>query len=82
MTFEEYQELAKNGCNICGSYDGLCVDHDHKCCAGKKSCGECVRGILCRRHNLAEGFLNSDPDEAIALAFYILNSRIRSEQLS
>lgn len=23
------------------------VDHDHKCCPGRKSCGKCVRGLLC-----------------------------------
>ena len=31
------------------------VDHDHDCCPGKKSCGNCVRGILCRTCNAGMG---------------------------
>lgn len=23
------------------------IDHDHNCCPGSRSCGKCVRGILC-----------------------------------
>jgi hypothetical protein len=52
------------GCGICGSkgegskkLDFLCVDHDHKCCNKRKTCGDCVRGLLCGLCNLRLGML-------------------------
>ena len=36
------------------------VDHDHRCCPSERSCGRCVRGILCMRCNMALGSLGDD----------------------
>jgi|SRR5690349_2746341 len=43
QTFKEQE----GRCAICGREAALSVDHDHNCCPGEKSCGECVRGLLC-----------------------------------
>jgi len=64
---EQYDEmLAKQDgkCALClrpQDKKHFSVDHDHRCCQGKKSCGKCVRGILCqpcnRRVASLEGFI-------------------------
>ena len=59
------------GCAICGKPPNgkkLCVDHDHRCCPGVRSCGNCVRGLLCSDCNL--GNFHDDPAVMRAAAEY------------
>ncbi len=49
-------------CALCPTMQGetkrrMCVDHSHKCCAGIRCCGKCIRGILCGNCNRRIGFL-------------------------
>lgn len=47
------------GRRLCKKY-GVCIDHDHQCCLGSKTCGKCIRGVLCSRCNLVLGLLYED----------------------
>ena len=55
LTLKEFKERSKNGCEICHQQPEytLHVDHDHSCCSGYKTCGVCVRGIICPSCNKA-----------------------------
>jgi len=45
-------------CALCGRLgEALQVDHDHRHCAGREGCRQCVRGLLCPRCNTALGKL-------------------------
>jgi hypothetical protein len=35
------------------------IDHDHSCCNGQRSCGKCIRGVLCSSCNLSLGHVES-----------------------
>ncbi len=65
ITREYYETMlaGQNGCcAICGRSDdaGLVVDHDHFCCPGEKSCGDCIRGLLCSLCNLKLGWVETN----------------------
>lgn len=66
-------------CAICGTTEpgakGWAIDHDHACCAETKTCGECVRGILCGRCNLAIGLFDDDPGRLRDAAEYVTKLR-------
>jgi len=75
LTVERLQEMLAGGCDVCGSHERLQVDHDHTCCPdGRKrgrSCGRCVRGILCHHCNTAMGLLKESPERAEAMARHL-----------
>lgn len=47
------------------------VDHDHACCPGDRSCGRCIRGILCPGCNKALGCARDDVKRLRGLADYL-----------
>ena len=49
------------------------IDHDHSCCAGKGSCGNCIRGALCSKHNMALGQFADDIDQLKLGILYLEN---------
>lgn len=67
LTLAEYDNMlaAQHGCcAICRRPQSdfkrkLCVDHDHSCCPGVRSCGKCVRGLLCAGCNFAVSVLEN-----------------------
>lgn len=67
ITFEQYDAMlnAQNGgCAICGDVPklkSLHIDHDHSCCPGKRSCGKCIRGLLCGSCNWGIAYLKDSP---------------------
>ena len=36
------------------------VDHDHRCCPTERTCGKCIRGLLCSPCNMTLGFMQDD----------------------
>jgi hypothetical protein len=66
-------EAQRGRCPICGQpfrtewpsrkYDSACIDHDHET--------GIIRGLLCRRCNLAIGLCNDDPETLLAASAYV-----------
>ena len=70
-----YQALLiaqENACIVCGFAGGkLVVDHNHKCCPGSQSCGDCVRGLLCNNCNTGLGMFADSPARLRTAALYL-----------
>lgn len=78
LTTLDYDELCENGCQICGIFvDRLYIDHDHSCCTeDSKSCGDCVRGVLCPTCNYGLGNFKDDIKLLLAAFKYLQNNRM------
>jgi hypothetical protein len=77
----------RGACAICGTainraYEGTTgkkgpkpnsahIDHDHRCCSGKKACGNCVRGLLCSNCNHGLGSFKDSLERLEAAIAYL-----------
>lgn len=69
--YDAMLEAQGGHCLTCEATEGLVVDHDHACCPDQKSCGKCVRAILCNGCNTALGMAKEDATRLRKLADYI-----------
>lgn len=68
-------------CAICkgppSSGTSLCIDHDHACCdTAKRTCGNCVRALLCHRCNVAIAMFRDDTDRMKEAISYVESWRL------
>ena len=80
LTQEQYNEMLESqggACAICPrtpeeNGKALAVDHLHSCCPGEKTCGKCVRGLLCSDCNTGIGFLQDKTELLMNAAAYLI----------
>jgi hypothetical protein len=74
LTKQMYLDMLEQQGGVCQICQGLpkkywlAVDHNHDCCPGTKTCGNCIRGLLCSSCN---SFLGRVSDNAKPLIEYL-----------
>lgn len=78
LTPHDYAALLEKQGGVCAICKGaeltnsrFSVDHDHACCPGRKSCGYCIRGLLCRQCNAGIGNLGDSVETLEAAMLYL-----------
>jgi hypothetical protein len=74
LSKQDYEQLVSRFdglCHVCKAVPGKFIDHDHSCCEGIFSCGECVRGFVCLNCNSLLGFAKDDVDVLSAAIEYL-----------
>jgi|SRR5665647_258017 len=81
VTLDEFNaRLHQQGgkCAICGTSEPggkgrWHIDHDHICCPTGRSCGKCIRGLLCARCNPMLGMARDSIETLEAAVVYLQN---------
>lgn len=82
LSIEDYEEMAKNGCNACGgerNYN-LHVDHDHSVVEAL-GIRASVRGVLCKRCNQALRLVRSSRPVLQGLKDYLERYEYHQEEI-
>lgn len=84
LSEEKYNQMVSDQNNLCFickrpevSGRRLAIDHDHNCCPSGRSCGNCVRGLICFKCNSALGAVNDDPQILLSMISYLQSYNYR-----
>jgi hypothetical protein len=82
LTLDDYSRMLEDQLGLCANpgcfnepsnsrHGRFQVDHDHYCCPSVKTCGKCIRGLLCSGCNTALGYVCDDVKRLRGLADYL-----------
>lgn len=67
ISMEDYEKLLEEQLGVCAICERspdevgvLAVDHDHRCCPTERTCGNCIRKLLCTDCNISIGRFNDN----------------------
>jgi len=71
ISLEQYKKrmATSNKCEVCGSKDKLCYDHDHKTMK--------FRGVLCNKCNRSIGILGDTVESIQKVLFYLTKEKVQ-----
>ena len=71
ISLEQYKKrmATSNKCEVCGSKDKLCYDHDHKTMK--------FRGVLCNKCNRSIGILGDTVESIQKILFYLTKEKVQ-----
>ena len=75
ITIEQFHLMLINQSGLCACCSqpmrNPYIDHDHKCCLKQRSCGKCIRGLLCQHCNTALGYAKDSSDVLTGMINYL-----------
>lgn len=90
LTIEQFLEMMEPVNRVCSNpgcdaTKNLHIDHDHSCCPYGKfetktrvSCGDCVRGWLCKSCNTSLGLMQESPERIRGLLTYLEGTTLQA----
>jgi hypothetical protein len=77
ISVDEYNRIVQDQNGVCAICERIptrafSIDHDHNCCPERsRSCGKCIRGLLCQTCNQALGMFLDSPEILLNAVEYL-----------